>query len=225
MEEQFRQSHGEASWKSPRGVGRISALPPNATKSERGCVVLDQPQQVEIPGSIKCILTVTRCEAAAAGLRHSRAPGQCADAPASPSPVLPPLQKSRWTRPTPFRAARVDHVAAGISLCRGGRASRRPEKFSIDPSVTDGTTIKTYRHSLVQEEPLPFVKSAAVPGACARMTCPLIRAASSPASSRTRRAIASGDEIPSGGTTRPAQRLDSGPARCLRHHRRWIEVR
>ena len=44
------------------------------TSPERGCVVLDQPEHVGIPGGIRCIPTATRCEAAAAGLRRSRAP-------------------------------------------------------------------------------------------------------------------------------------------------------
>ena len=55
--------------------------PGNLNGSERGCVVLDQPQHIEMPGDIRSMPTATRCEAAAAGLRHSRAPGQCADAP------------------------------------------------------------------------------------------------------------------------------------------------
>ena len=39
------------------------------------------------------------------------------------------------------------------------------------------------------------MKRAAVPAACALITCPVIDAASTPASSRTKRPIVSGDEI------------------------------
>jgi hypothetical protein len=35
----------------------------------------------KMPGSMRWIPATARCEAAAAGLRHSRAPGQCPDAP------------------------------------------------------------------------------------------------------------------------------------------------
>jgi hypothetical protein len=50
----------------------------------------------------------------------------------------------------------------------------------------------------VKSQRLPFLKRAAVPAACALMTCPVVDAASSPARSRTKRPIFSGDEIPSG---------------------------
>ena len=56
---------------------------PNATESERGCVVLDQLRRVEKAGRIRFISMAAADEAAAAGLRHSRAPGQCRAAPES----------------------------------------------------------------------------------------------------------------------------------------------
>ena len=42
---------------APAPTGRISALPPNATKSERGCVVLDQPRSGTVCGRAR-----TDCE-------------------------------------------------------------------------------------------------------------------------------------------------------------------
>jgi hypothetical protein len=43
---------------------------------ERGCGVLDQPQEVEMPGALCICLRALYCVAAAAGLRHSRAPSE-----------------------------------------------------------------------------------------------------------------------------------------------------
>ena len=57
--------------------GRIHALPPDVTALERGCVVLNQPQHVETPEPVRFIPTAMLGEAAAVGLRPSRAPGQC----------------------------------------------------------------------------------------------------------------------------------------------------
>lgn len=49
--------------------------------TERGCVVLDQPQRVGKHSDARCLPRIQYGWAAAAGLRQSRAPGQCHDAP------------------------------------------------------------------------------------------------------------------------------------------------
>jgi hypothetical protein len=54
---------------------------------ERGCVQMHQPQHDEKVSGIRRIPAGRFCEAAAAGLQHSRAPGQCADAPINHSVV------------------------------------------------------------------------------------------------------------------------------------------
>ncbi len=47
---------------------------PRETEAERGCVVLDQPQHIARPSVIRFVPAASRCQAAATGLRHSRAP-------------------------------------------------------------------------------------------------------------------------------------------------------
>ena len=79
------ENAGDSEWprspgESGRSQGCIQTPPPRGTEAERGCVVLDQPQHRGRPSGISFIPTVTHGQAAAAGLRHSRAPGQCADA-------------------------------------------------------------------------------------------------------------------------------------------------
>jgi hypothetical protein len=60
-------------------AGRIFTLPSNAIESERGCVVLDEPQQVGKAGRVQFVSMATQGEAVAAGLRHGRAPGPRGD--------------------------------------------------------------------------------------------------------------------------------------------------